>query len=357
MTCFEAFGSEKGHYIAPSNSREFARRLAEVRFHAPIHPARFIAPKSDEIPEYLTLIQGGVCFQRSLSLRFAALNLVEIFHGDKSNKLSFGERPLTSISLRAEWGLPLNTPIILSGVAKDPDLERIWSNHRVKGLARKIADLDVVAVTAPNFTFWRNAPRLENLCNRRRMFRFAEALAAEGVAVIPHLNSTNDHDWQWMRDFYRFHPELETVCMEFRTGNRRKEIKQRKINALRHFRDELGRDIHPFIIGNIEAAAQVRKYFSKVTAIDSTPALKTVKRQKAVLKNEKIATWRKQPVASRACMADLFEANYLYHQDYVMRKMQTALGIEEGTVAPERHRRILKGSSQLVQGELPLGAA
>src|SRR4051812_41890042 len=82
ITCFEAFGTSKGLFIDPTRGREFGQRLAEVKYFQPLHPQGFVTPDLSTFPAYLTLIQGGVSFHRFLKLSHAALNLVEIFHGD-----------------------------------------------------------------------------------------------------------------------------------------------------------------------------------------------------------------------------------------------------------------------------------
>lgn len=357
FTCFEAFGNGRGLFIDPSNQRDFWQRLAEVRFFDPAHPAPFVPAALAEFPEYLPLVQGGVCFNRRLNLDFAALNLIEIFHGDKAQGLSFGERELTAESLRAEWGLRPDAKLLLSGVANDPELERLAGNYRARDIARKVAALGVTAVTAPNFTFWKNAPRLENLVNRMRMFRVAEELSAHGVAVIPHLNSTNPRDWTWMLEFYREHPELASVCMEFRTGNRIKEVRRRKIGALTRLRDLLGRELHPVVIGNIEAAREMRPHFPQVTAIDSVAALKTIRRQEAIHRVGIGLAWRKQPIATGACMADLYEWNHTLHLERVRARFAQPVETQEGGGDAATPRRTSRAASPLQQGELPLEAA
>ncbi len=357
ITCFEAFGSSKKLFIDPTRRRDFMQRLAEVKYFRPIHPQKFCEAKLSSFPDYLTLVQGGVCFNRPLNLTHAGLNLVEIFHGDKFRGLAFGQRTLTAESLRAEWGLKPETELLLSGVADDPELERLSSNYRLRDIASQLAELRVAAVTAPNFTFWKNAPLLENLINRRRMFRIAEALSDKGVSAIPHLNSTNPKDWDWMAAFYREHPELDAVCMEFRTGNRIKEVRQRKIASLVQLRDLIGRELRPIIVGNIEAAREVRAHFPNVTAVDSTPALKTIRRQQAIQRIGPSLGWRKEPLASGACMADLFESNFTEHSTHVMKRFALPVETPEDTAKTASPRRILRATNRSLQGELPLEAA
>lgn len=357
LSCFERFGSANGLFIDPSNRRDFLQRLSEVRFFAPAHPTRFREAKLSEFPAYLTLVQGGLCFGKPLKLDYAALNLVEMFHGDRSRGLTFGQRVLTAESLRSEWGLNSEAELLVSGVADDPELERLWRNYREVDLAGQLAHLRVRAVTAPNFTFWKNAPRLENLVNRLRMFRVAESLTAKGIAVIPHLNSTQSKDWEWMFDFLSEHSELSSVSMEFRTGNRVTEVRQRKVTELARLRDRLGRELHPVVIGSMKAAYEMRTHFPHVIAIDSTPAIKTVRRQRAIQRVGIGLGWRTEPIASGACMSDLFEANFNAHYTHVMARFARPPETQEDTAVTVSPRRTWRAASQSLQDELLLEAA
>lgn len=344
-------------FIDPKRRRDFWQRLAEVRYFDPLHPNTFVPAELASFPDYLTLIQGGVCFHRPLAIDHAALNLIEIFHGDRGRGLGFGQRELTADSLRREWGLAPSASILLSGVAGDPELERLWANHRAVDLARQVAGLRVSAVTAPNFTFWKDAPRLENLVNRRRMFRVAEAFTESGIAVIPHINSTNLRDWDWTLNFLKEHPELHHVCMEFRTGNRIKEVRQRKIGELKQLGDRLQRDLIPLVVGNTEAAHEMRAHFQRVIAIDSMPALKTVRRQRAIEGTRKNLTWRTEPVGPGICMASLFEENFTAHSRFVRARIAQPMEIPVDNAVPVAPRKTSRASNRSSQGELPLEAA
>ena len=356
--CFEVFPSANGHFTHTSFPMEMARRLGEVSFHRQVHSRKFVQIKPGELPSYLPLVQGGLTFHRPLKLEFAALNLIDIFHGCKERRLKFGERKLTADSLRKEWGLHPSTRVLLSGVANDPSLERLWANYRIQDLGKNLAGLNIFAITAPNFTFWKNAPRIENLINRRRMFKIAEAFSNEGVSVIPHLNSTHPNDWKWMTEFFKEHSELNSVCMEFRTGNRFKEIRREKINSLATLREQIGRNLYPIIIGNIEAAREVFQYFGHVTAIDSTPSIKTIKRQKPVPGANITERWSKKPIASGQCLSALFEQNYRSHRRRVINRIYLSerevevdkvMNVGQNTPSPT--------SNCYVQDVLPLDAA
>lgn len=360
LGCFEpctgCIDSTRCTFTCPSR-KDFIRRISAAGMLQPIAHPRYPKFEASALPRYLTVVQGGVYFERPINLKFAVLNLAELFHGDKAQGIPFGRRVLTAESVRNEWGLSADCKIMLSGVSRDQSLECLWSNHQSVDLASQIAALGIAGVTAPNFTFWKEKPRFHNLWNRRRMLKMCERFAAAGVPVIPHINSTHPADWDFWLGYLREHPELVAICLEFRTGNRRFEVRDRKIAALYDLRERLGREIHPIITGNIEAASLVGQYFLFYTAVDSTPVIKTIKRQRMFATDDKIAMWRTAPVAAKTCMADAFDANYRDHAAGVDCRLTAGPSrnkIQEGTLVVSPVEEISKVSTLLHEDALPL---
>lgn len=360
LGCFEpctgCVDSTRCTFTCPSR-KDFIRRISAAGMLQPVAHPRFPKFEASALPRYLTVVQGGVYFERPINLQFAALNLAEVFHGDKAQGIPFGRRVLTAESVRKEWGLSAESKIVLSGVSKDQPLECLWSNHQSVDLAGQVAALRVAGVTAPNFTFWKEKPRFHNMWNRRRMLKMCERFAAAGVPVIPHINSTHPADWDFWFSYLREHPELVAVCLEFRTGNRRFEVRDRKIAALYDLRERLGREIHPIITGNIEAASLVGQYFLFYTAVDSTPVIKTIKRQRMVATDDKITMWRTAPVAAKTCMADAFDANYRDHAAGVDRRLTAGPSRKktlESKPVGSPTEELSEASTQLHEDELPL---
>jgi hypothetical protein len=325
LGCFEpcsgCTGKTKCTFTCPSRQLLFFKRLSEAGMFSPLSSQRFPSVRTETFGRYVPLLQGGLRFKRPVALDSAALNLAEIFHGDKAHGIPFGRRVLTADSLRSEWGLRPDAQILISGVAKDKHLEKIWANYREAGLAQQLAALRVSGVTAPNFTFWKDKPRMHNLWNRRRMLRVCENFADAGVPMIPHINSTHPADWDFWRDYLKDHPEITAVCMEFGTGNKKEAIRDWKIKALLDLSESLGRSIHPVILGGINAAAIIGSYFLFYTAIDSTPTMKTIYRQRAIDSANGVTSWRTDVVPEGTCMAEAFDANYQEHHEGVTRRL------------------------------------
>lgn len=264
---------------------------------------------------------------------------------------------MTAESLRSEWGLRPDAQILISGVAKDKHLEKVWANYREAQLAQQLAVLGVSGVTAPNFTFWKDKPRMHNLWNRRRMLRVCENFAEAGVPMIPHINSTHPDDWNFWHDYLKDHPEINAVCMEFGTGNKKEAIRDWKIRALLDLTERLGRTIHPVILGGINAAAIIGSYFLFYTAIDSTPTMKTIHRQRAIDSANGVTSWRTDVVPEGTCMAEAFDANYREHHEGVTRRLISggpAKKIQEKQPAESQRRTPSRDTSPVIVDELPL---
>ena len=189
------------------------------------------------------------------------------------------------------------------------------------------------------------------------MFKIAEALTSEGVAVIPHINSNHAQDWNWMAEFYQNHPELNTACMEFRTGNREKGRMIRKISFLKDMRDKIGRDLHVVVVGSCAAAREAKLYFPNITAMDATPCLKSIKRQMAELGEARQIKWRKEPLTRNVCMADYFEQNLNKYTRWVMKQIDYPHMEDNIQVLAGKSRKPLRDANLHIQSELPLDAA
>src|SRR5436305_1475916 len=75
------------------------------------------------------------------------------------------------------------------------------------------------------------------------------------------------------------------VVKEFRTGKVNPGRGRRAIEDLKQLQQDLGRDIHPIVVGGAQFIEQVAVAFKNFTLIDSTPAMKALKRRRLALRN------------------------------------------------------------------------
>ena len=145
--------------------------------------------------------------------------------------------------------------------------------------------------------------------------------------------------------------------MEFGTGNKKEAIRDWKIRALLDLSESLGRSMHPVILGGINAAAIIGSYFLFYTAIDSTPTMKTIHRQRAIDSANGVTSWRTDVVPEGTCMAEAFDANYQEHHEGVTRRLISGGPAKktQGTRQAEPLRATpSKDTNLLIADELPL---
>ena len=141
-----------------------------------------------------------------------------------------------------------------------------------------MADLGISMVIGPNFSHFLDVPRTDNLFNRKRQLICLAEMAAAGLNPVPHLNAVMPGDWVFWKDFLRSNASIRHVAVEFQTGNKRGIQGTKAILRLSRLRDELGRSLHPIVIGAAQFLTRLASEFDDFTLIDSAPFIKGVKR-------------------------------------------------------------------------------
>ncbi len=228
------------------------------------------------IPRYVPLIHHGYSRVELLECQVVALSTSQVFRLDKSGAY----RPIaeTAESLRSLFRLQPSTKIILRGTAKDPPLERYWKYRRQYDAPQIMAGLGLSLVIGPNFSHFLDVPRTDNLFNRKRQLICLDEMGEAGLNPVPHLNAVMPGDWSFWKDYLRSNNSIRQVAVEFQTGNKREVEGSKTVLRLSRLRDQLGRDLHPILIGGTQFLTRVAYEFDEFTLIDSTPFMKGVNR-------------------------------------------------------------------------------
>ena len=176
---------------------------------------------------------------------------------------------------------------MLRGTAKDPKLELYWAHRRRDGAPQQLASLGTLAVIGPNFSHFLGVPRTENRFNRKRQLVCLEELCAGGLSTIPHLSAVMPGDWSFWREFLAERPSVTTVAIEFQTGNKGKTQGYKALENLALVQRDIGRALHPVIIGGGQFVDYVAGRFDRFTLMDGYPFMKAVMRQRFVAKKGK----------------------------------------------------------------------
>lgn len=257
----------------------FVDRLRDVKglLEAPVQELR--APAIESLPTYIPLVQHEFGLEQPELPPVVALPTSRVFRPMRGG--SYGGHYAGADDLRKSFHLSPSTRVLLISVAEDNYLERYWENRTPHDVPRKIAELEIDAMTIPNFSYFDDAPRTHTLWNRRRMAIVAEELSNAGVGVIPHLNALTQHDWDYWAALLRSQPQLRFVTKEFQTGTAEPQIGRRAFERLRWLQDEVERDLHPILVAGSRFLGELPRYFKSFTLVDSVPFMRAQHRHEA----------------------------------------------------------------------------
>jgi len=269
---------------------DFAFRWSETEGFDTSLRGKLTVPCAGTMPLYIPAIYHGGRRSRCLPFPWVAIPLYTIIRPRKNR--TFGSIVKDGPALRRAFGLSAETKIIVSSVAPDPYLERLWCHHQDIGLADLLSQLDVQAITIPNFSYFLDAPPVHTLYNRARMLRMAERFSSAGLPVVPHLNAFWKSHWRFWTAFLREHSNIVYFCKEFQTGFRGAAAGGDAYERLVRMQDEVGRPLHPVLIAGQRFLPKLRKNFETFTVVDATPFMKTYHRKFLSSTNEIGFSWK-----------------------------------------------------------------
>jgi hypothetical protein len=194
---------------------------------------------------------------------------------------------------------------VFSGVSKDRPLEAYWEHRRAANIPEQLRDLNPDLITAPNFSLFLDAPRWDNLQNMKRIAICWNELTAQHLPTSLHLNARTETDWQRLTAFVAEREEVQSVAFEFATGaaGSRGEWHVEKIVEMA---TKVRRPLQIVIRGGLQYLSSLYPAFAQIVFIDTTPFMKTIKRQRAYLKTNERLKWQKHATES---LDTLFQHN------------------------------------------------
>lgn len=289
-----------------------------------VPPERKLLPfSSTELPPYIPQINHGGSRSSPLWEPWVTIPLYTVVGRDCRKRYFVRFRSLDE--LRARFHLSPHTKVILSGVAPDACIEDFWAEHVFKRILEQLAELQFSAMTVPNYSFMTDIPRTNSLYNLSRIFRMSERISEAGIPTMLHINASNPKDWDRWFGVLQEQSHVQTVSMEFQTGLRNKTLAKRFLDRLADLQQRLGRPIHPFVLGGTGQMCEFAKVFSRFTAVDATPFIKTMKRQSL----EKAGTrwkWRSSFTSHGKTLNAMLATNISRHRDVQLARI--GLGAE-----------------------------
>ena len=290
-----------------------------------------IEQKPVPLPRYVPVIHHGYSRSEPLDCPVVALSTYHVLRLDKSGVY----RPIaeTAESLRAAFRLNPATRIILRGTAKDPPLELYWKHRRRDGVPQLLANLGASLIIGPNYSHFLDVPRTDNLFNRKRQLICLAEMVAAALSPVPHISAVMPGDWTFWLHFLRTNPTIRQVAVEFQTGNKRGAEGTKAVQRLARLRDDLGRALHPIVIGGAQFLTRIASEFEEFTLMDSAPFMKGIKRR-SFDDSKAGRAWVEQRTSPGEDIGDLIRQNILRYSAWVdrrcdsvsTRKEQTAVG-------------------------------
>ena len=185
--------------------------------------------------------------------------------------------------------------------------------------------LKISLFIGPNFSQFLDVPRTDNLYNRKRQLLCLSELSAAGISVAPHLSATMPADWRFWSDYLSDNSEVDHVAFNFQTGYRNFDQGMIALRAIESIQQSLGRPLSLVLIGGAQYLGQASSVFDRTTLIDSTPFVKTVKRQRMVGTLVGKRAWQRTRTANGQPLDDLFTHNTTQYTDWVNSQAMTDL--------------------------------
>lgn len=305
--CGEVSGCDS---VCVNNINTFVRRVREIDGfgldNVPPAPAR----NRPLLPRLVPMVGHGYSRERFFAPPAVGLSLYSLFDR-RTGELKYDDREALCRAFRIDP----ETQLVLSGVERDSALERWWSlgPQRI-AILEWLVKCDVVAITAPNYSLFSNAPRWDDLHAIKRIALTWQEMAAAGLNAALHVNARTFFDWRRWRDFISERPEVQSIAFEFATGAGDAVRVPWYVDQLCRMADEVRRPLTLILRGGTAMLPQLEEHYSDVCQLDYTPIQKALHRQKAIrLPNGRIK-WHS--MANKGARVDeLLEHNYLELRD------------------------------------------
>ncbi|MGH9351047.1 MAG: hypothetical protein ACRD2G_02630 [Terriglobia bacterium] len=274
---------------------EFVRRVREVDGFLFDNVPRAQVLAAPRLPSLVPILFHGnkrvVPFRASPAV---CLPLYKVIHREN------GEARYESPQHLAEaFRIMPDMPVILTGTAPDPPLERWWSlGPQRREAIHVLQGLGIALVTTPNYSLFVDQPRWDDLHNMKRIALVHEEFLSGGLPAALHVNARTDRDWSRWREYIGMRPEVTHIAFEFTTGAGCAERMKWHANELVRLARITERPLHLVVRGGGKVLPMLVRAFSSVTLLETSAFIKTMHRQRATLTTKSMLSWN--PSATKA---------------------------------------------------------
>ena len=291
--------------VVCQRNRTFVDRVREVSGFDLLSLRRTRAVRFPSAPSSVPIVYAKGLRQAPFNPGFAAVEFHQLLNKN-TRALKF-----TTMQQLADWfGLDPATKIIVSGTAKDRPLERWWSlGARRRDVLGQLAQIGIVAATAPNFSVFSDVPRWDNFHAMKRIAICWQEMLEVGVPCALHVNARAHRDWERWTAFVASRDEVDAIAYEFATGASTRLGYH--VDQLRYLADRVKQPLKLITRGGLSELPKLRQSYAEVSMLDSTTYMKTVNRKRAVIRENGAAYWHDAADRPAVDLSALMEHNHL----------------------------------------------
>ena len=258
------------------------------------------------IPSAVPLLFHGNSRTQALQAPAVALPFARMFDR-RSGELRFTSRS----ELCKAFMIDPAAMILLSGTNSDPPIENWWGLGRERRAAviRGLRSLGVAGTTSPNYSLFIDQPRWDDLHAMKRIAIIHSEMLNEGLPVALHVNGRTETDFQRWSTYIRSRPEIHTLAYEFATGTGWIGRRDLHIKWLGELALRVGRPLDLIVRGGTDILPALTPVFSRVTFVDTTAFMRTMKRRRAIVTESDKLSWRPAPTETGMPLNSLLDDN------------------------------------------------
>lgn len=264
----------KCQYVCRNNLESYIEAVQEISGFKLETIARTPPLKYPNLPHVVPLFYHSYSRDEVFTSDAVAVPLSHLFNY-QTGEVRFSSKE----ELAHAYGFSTNTQLVITGVDKDPPIEKLWSFALDKA-AESLARLRPSLVTVPNYSLFLNVPRWHDLHSIKRIALVWNEFVSAGIPTSLHPNGRTDQDWQRWTDFVGERDEIQSLTYEFKTGPAKRRRGRWHTDKLLQLAATVERPLQLIVRGGYKYLNELYKAFHQVVFIDTTSFMKTVNRQR-----------------------------------------------------------------------------
>lgn len=286
-------------------SPEFVSRVREVGGFGLGNVPRARDLVSPVLPLTIPMVYSRSRRAEPLSARAVGLSLFQVIH-----RAIAEPKFCTREAMCAYFAISPGSDIVLSGTAFDAPLERWWALGRQRGrLAERLVDLGITAATTPNFSLFSDVPRWDDLHSMKRIAIVWQEMTQAGLRTALHVNARTARDWDRWTDFVGDRDQIKSVAYEFGTGAGTPGRIGWHVDGLCELAETVERPLNLIVRGGLPMLRQLASSFGRVSVLDTSSYVKSVKRKRAQLTADGKLRWIDNPTTAWETLDVLMRSN------------------------------------------------